>query len=87
MKHLVISSFNFYISVLTTVIFFTDFNELQQFYYRITVRFEGIFEVANRGSIKSTKPVNVWFFYENLDIPINRIPDYPNQFQVSSEFG
>ena len=57
MKHLVISSFNFYIFVLTTVIFFTDFNELQQFYYRITVRFEGILEVANRGSIKSTKRV------------------------------
>ena len=27
-----------------------------------------------------SKVLNVWFFYENLDTPINRIPDYPNKF-------
>ena len=27
-----------------------------------------------------SKVLNVWFFYENVDTPINQIPDYPNQF-------
>ena len=39
--------------MLIVVIFFTSLNELQQFDYSITARFEAILEVANQASIES----------------------------------
>ena len=55
MYYSVFNTFDFYISVMTVVIFFTGLNKLQQFYFRITVKFEATLEVANRASIESTE--------------------------------